>query len=65
MSAGVEQPVPVLSDSKLEADKASPEKRVVTLGTIRHRHEHTNEIILVPTPSNDRGYFPCYRLRIC
>jgi hypothetical protein len=28
-------------------------RRVVTLGSIRHRHEHTNEIILVPTPSSD------------
>lgn len=30
-----------------------PIKRLVTLGSVRHRHEHTNEIILVPTPSSD------------
>lgn len=28
-------------------------KRVETLGTLRHRDEHTNEIILIPTPSQD------------
>jgi hypothetical protein len=28
-------------------------KRVVTLGSVRHRHEHTGEIILIPTPSSD------------
>lgn len=33
-----------------------PVNHVMTLGTIRHRHEETNEIILVPTPSNDRKY---------
>ena len=26
---------------------------LAALGSIRHRHEHTNEIILVPTPSSD------------
>jgi hypothetical protein len=31
----------------------NPARRVATLGSIRHRHEHTNEIILVPTPSSD------------
>lgn len=30
-----------------------PVKRTVTLGTVQSRHAHTNEIILVPTPSND------------
>jgi hypothetical protein len=30
-----------------------PLKRLVTLGSVRHRHEQTNEIILVPTPSAD------------
>ena len=30
-----------------------PIKRVNTLGTVRHRHEHTNEVLLVPTPSAD------------
>ncbi|KUJ14268.1 MFS general substrate transporter [Mollisia scopiformis] len=53
MSAGIEQPVPVPSDSAMDVEKPSNVKRVVTLGTIRHRHEHTNEIILVPTPSSD------------
>ncbi len=28
-------------------------KRIHTLGSLRHRHEHTGEIILIPTPSND------------
>ncbi|RDW88533.1 MFS general substrate transporter-23 [Coleophoma cylindrospora] len=28
-------------------------KRVVTLGSIQHRNQHTGEIILIPTPSND------------
>jgi hypothetical protein len=28
-------------------------KRMKTLGSVRHRHEHTGEIILIPTPSND------------
>lgn len=28
-------------------------KRVQTLGSLRHRHQHTGEIILIPTPSND------------
>jgi hypothetical protein len=27
--------------------------RVRTLGTVRLRHHATNEIILIPTPSND------------
>lgn len=27
--------------------------RVETLGTVRLRHYETNEVILVPTPSND------------
>ncbi|TVY12582.1 putative MFS-type transporter protein [Lachnellula arida] len=38
-------------ESYKSVDKTA--KRVETLGTIRHRHEHTNEIILVPTPSSD------------
>lgn len=29
-------------------------KRLVTLGTIRYRYEHTNEIILIPAPAADR-----------
>ena len=28
-------------------------KRVQTLGSVRHRHEHTGQIILIPTPSKD------------
>jgi hypothetical protein len=28
-------------------------KRIHTLGSVRHRHEHTGEIILIPTPSKD------------
>jgi hypothetical protein len=32
---------------------SEPVKKIHTLGSVRHRHEHTNEIILIPTPSND------------
>jgi hypothetical protein len=28
-------------------------KRIHTLGSVRHRHEHTGQIILIPTPSKD------------
>ncbi len=28
-------------------------KRTHTLGSVRHRHEHTGQIILIPTPSKD------------
>ncbi|KAE8453255.1 hypothetical protein EG329_011322 [Mollisiaceae sp. DMI_Dod_QoI] len=28
-------------------------KKIQTLGSVRQRHEHTNEIILIPTPSQD------------
>jgi hypothetical protein len=28
-------------------------KQTRTLGSVRHRHEHTNEIILIPQPSTD------------
>lgn len=28
-------------------------KRVRTLGTVQLRHHETNEVILIPTPSND------------
>lgn len=34
-------------------DKSSIFKRIQTLGTVQSRHALTNEIILVPTPSND------------
>ena len=30
-----------------------PLRKIHTLGSVRHRHEHTNEIILIPTPSQD------------
>lgn len=54
MSTGIEQPVQATtSNEAVDVEKPSNARRVVTLGTIRHRHEHTNEIILVPTPSND------------
>jgi hypothetical protein len=28
-------------------------KRIHTLGSVRHRHERTGQIILIPTPSKD------------
>lgn len=30
-----------------------PLKKIQTLGSVRQRDEHTNEIILIPTPSQD------------
>lgn len=52
---------PATSAPRAESDQVDPVytykpavvKKVETLGSVRHRHEHTNEIILVPTPSND------------
>jgi hypothetical protein len=48
------------SDLKLEPTKTDteeletqPAKRLHTLGSVRHRHEHTGQIILIPTPSKD------------
>lgn len=35
------------------AEKADVQKKVHTLGSVRLRHVATNEVILVPTPSND------------
>lgn len=40
-----------VTDSEIQKKDAT--KRVVTLGSIRHRHEDTGEVILIPTPSND------------
>lgn len=28
-------------------------RKTYTLGSVRHRHEHTNEILLIPSPSKD------------
>ena len=53
MSTAVETTAPVANLEHLESYKSTPVKRVQTLGTVQHRHEHTNEIILIPTPSND------------
>ncbi|KAF8857618.1 MFS general substrate transporter [Acephala macrosclerotiorum] len=54
MSTGIEQPVQAVSSNEVgDVEKPSNVKRIATLGTVRHRHEHTNEIILVPTPSDD------------
>jgi hypothetical protein len=63
MSATIEQPALTAVSKPAESEeiekidghqKSSGVKRVVTLGTIRQRHEYTNEILLVPTPSRDR-----------
>jgi hypothetical protein len=58
MSTAVESTTPVASAEPanmehIESYKSTAVKRVETLGTVRHRHEHTNAIILIPTPSND------------
>src|SRR5687768_6929144 len=34
-------------------DGKIPIRKVQTLGSVRQRDEHTNEIILIPTPSQD------------
>ncbi|KAI0125973.1 major facilitator superfamily domain-containing protein [Xylariales sp. AK1849] len=34
-------------------DPTAEKKRLRTLGTVRLRHHETNEVILIPTPSND------------
>lgn len=34
-------------------DDGLPVKRLHTLGSVRHRDAHTNEIILIPAPSDD------------
>jgi hypothetical protein len=39
---------------RVDSFEKPPTKRVVTLGTVRHRHEHTNEILPIPTPSANR-----------
>jgi hypothetical protein len=56
MSNGIEPMAPTADAEPgnmehVESYKSTAVKRVETLGTVRHRHEHTNEIILVPTPS--------------
>ncbi len=58
MSGTVDAEVPVKSvrtqdTASHELDKKHLVKRVVTLGSVRHRHEHTGEVILIPTPSAD------------
>lgn len=55
MSSSIEPTAPAAETPNAERVDSyeKPVKRVVTLGTIRHRHEHTKEIILVPTPSTD------------
>ncbi|TVY39109.1 putative MFS-type transporter [Lachnellula subtilissima] len=52
MATAAEPTAPAANLEHAESYKSAA-KRVETLGTVRHRHEHTNEIILVPTPSND------------
>lgn len=52
MVASMEYPTttePIRVDRNLD----EPARRVVTLGSVRHRDAETNEIILIPTPSND------------
>jgi hypothetical protein len=49
---------PDLEPTKTEAThteelKSHTMKRIHTLGSVRHRHEHTGQIILIPTPSKD------------
>lgn len=39
--------------ANVEAGNFTGVRKVETLGSVRHRDELTNEIILVPTPSND------------
>ncbi|KAH6648286.1 hypothetical protein BKA67DRAFT_574276 [Truncatella angustata] len=36
-----------------KAESVADDVRLRTLGTVRLRHHETNEIILIPTPSND------------
>lgn len=57
MSTAIESTAPatLVDSTNVEptTNDEKPIKRVNTLGTVRHRHEHTNEIILVPAPSAD------------
>jgi hypothetical protein len=55
MSSAIEStaPTPVPANAERVDSYEKPLKRLVTLGSVRHRHEQTNEIILVPTPSAD------------
>ena len=40
---------------QIDATEQKPQvmKRIHTLGSVRHRHEHTGQLILIPTPSKD------------
>ena len=40
-------------ESAIPGDDLRKTMTVNTLGSVRLQHEHTNEIILVPQPSND------------
>ena len=45
---------PVMTDAiNPKVDPKNPVRRVMTLGSVRHRDELTNEVILIPTPSLD------------
>ncbi|KAI1844279.1 hypothetical protein JX265_007882 [Neoarthrinium moseri] len=45
--------IDVTPTKSLGQDPVVDEKRMNALGTVRLRHHETNEIILIPTPSND------------
>lgn len=55
MSTAIEPAAPVVGRDPLDRAESyeKPVKRTQTLGSVRHRHEHTKEILLVPTPSSD------------
>lgn len=55
MSSSIQPTAPVAGSGSAERVDSyeKPLKRLVTLGSVRHRHAETNEIILVPTPSAD------------
>jgi len=47
-------PLETSSDEVVDVEKPHAAPRVRrTLGNVRLRHQETNEIILIPTPSND------------
>lgn len=47
-----DQIAPALQPERTEEEKVE-KTRKRTLGNVRLRHQETNEIILIPTPSND------------
>lgn len=52
MSSAMEPPALAAAINTHVATKV-PLKKLNTLGSVRQRNEFTNEMILIPTPSND------------